>query len=156
MCQLNSYRPGDSTYEALAPRRPRSIHKIQIKIIYRRGYYRGVWVAGCGAWVAAACASACARQRRGGRALAACGVRRACVLRVLRVRPERARRGRGRLLTHTTRSTTTCMQWSLQVNQIQFHLCSVSYDSWLFCVMLRVVRWGEAFRIYFARSFRFV
>lgn len=40
-CQFNSYRPGDSTYEALAPRRPRSIHKIQIKTIYRREY-RGV------------------------------------------------------------------------------------------------------------------
>lgn len=50
-----SYRPGDSTYEALAPRRPRSIHKIQIKIIYRRREYRGVC---CGlrvvAWAAPA------------------------------------------------------------------------------------------------------
>lgn len=63
-CQFNSYRPGDSTYEALAPRRPRSIHKIQIKTIYRREY-RGVGggaparVRGrrvrCAGWRACAC-----------------------------------------------------------------------------------------------------
>lgn len=59
-------------------------------------------------------------------------------------------------LTHTTRSTTTCMQWSLQVKPDS--VSSVLSFIWfmIFCVMSRVVRWGEAFRIYFARSFRFV
>lgn len=64
MCQFNSYRPGDSTYEALAPRRPRSIHKIQIKIIYLRREYRGVWVGGCGAPESVARARELGVQRR--------------------------------------------------------------------------------------------
>lgn len=177
MCQFNSYRPGDSTYEALAPRRPRSIHKIQIKIIYRRREYRGVWVGGCGAPSGGRTGRACVREC-GASAACSGGQRDAWRLgrgggdgRVRRAGERRGRRAGARstgakdatdatpapLAANTHYSiTTTCMQWSLQVKPDS--VSSVLSFIWfmIYCVMLRVVRWGEAFRIYFARSFRIV